>query len=577
MLPRSNIFTIYIRVDGNREVGLGHLNRCLAIASFLEEKSNIQVKFIIGPESFQESGWLINCDTYMLQSSNGNKDEALEVARIVKRGNGDLLLTDSYNLNKAFYETLRFTLPTMPVIAIDDCGKNAKFPVVGFINAGLGADASLYPSDLLKYCAIGPEYFPVRKELLQKSHNPLMKTKTVKRVLVSLGASDPENQTCRIAGLLKASQQIQAIDLVLGPAYGSFERLDKIVEDDQRIVLHHAPQNLASLMAEADLAITGGGITCNELVFLGVPAVVLILADNQKPVGRAVEHYGCGKSLGHFAQISDDELLSSIRNLVENSACLFRMISNCKGLIDGKGGNRIAEFINTFLHEYNDDQYHLNEVIEEYESAGYASEEYARMKWGSQNGMFTRFQLAIDLVDWQMVDSWIDVGCGTGALLQEVEKSVFIDHFVGVDLCKSSLGQAATKTYKTRNIMFFNQNFIDRTSYEPFDLVTCIGVLQKCGIPLRKAIARLAELVRPEGQVFVTTKNQDWNKFTEFGYTPYKGHHWFRLDEIREAFSFAGLSIIVMNGFEPRIGIKPIPLEEAHSIYVLARRIMNDD
>jgi 2-polyprenyl-3-methyl-5-hydroxy-6-metoxy-1,4-benzoquinol methylase len=338
------------------------------------------------------------------------------------------------------------------------------------------------------------------------------------------------------------------------------------------MVIHHAPEDFASLMEHADLAITGGGTTCNELLFFGVPIGVLIIAENQEQVGRVVEHYGCGKSLGRYDLVSDNELLLSIRNLVENTRCLSKMSSNCKKLVDGKGGQRIADFINNFLLEYHEDQYCLQEVAEEYESASFAHEEYAKAKWGSHCGMLTRFRLAAHLVDKQTVDSWLDVGCGTGNLLHEVEKTVCIDRFVGVDFSKSLVSQALAKIYKTPSSLFFCQNFMDLISHEPFDVVTCIGLLQKCGVPLRNAVARLASLVRPGGQLFVTTKNLDWRKFKEVGCDPCKEHHWFRLAEIRESFFFAGLRILAMNGFEPRDGIKPIPLEDAHSIYVLAEK-----
>jgi len=164
------------------------------------------------------------------------------------------------------------------------------------------------------------------------------------------------------------------------------------------------------------------------------------------------------------------------------------------------------------------------------------------------------------------------VGCGTGAFLSAVEGRFWIGKFLGLDLSPALISFACSRSYATGQREFRCQDFMDDVKNGAFDLVTAIGVLQKCGISLRKAVARLAELVKPNGQVFVTTKNLDWKMFSNPGFNPRIGHHWFHMEDIKAAFSLAGLKIIMMEGFEPRIKEKTCPPEESHSIYVLAQK-----
>lgn len=564
-------FLIFIRVDGSGDIGLGHLMRCRAIADSLASYPSLEIKFIISSLTERDAATLPEDCVYSLLSSDGNKKEALELGKIMSQQKVDLLITDSYFLSDRFYVTLKAQNPVVPVIAIDDFGEKADMLLSGFISFGLSADRSLYPSNLLKYSAIGPEYFPLRREFLLARSKNGQHGKPVKRVLVTMGGSDPENQTVRIAALLKRLRSLEIIDVLLGPAYTSREEIIKITSDDNRFVLHQSPSDVALIMEKADLAITGGGTTCNELVYLGVPVAVLVLAENQERMAAAVERFGCGRSLGYFRAVSDDSLFQAIKDIINAPSSLAAMSDRGRKIIDGRGGERLAEYINNFMDEYHTDRYKTSDVLVEYESSASLSTEFEKVKWGSENGMLNRFHLAINIINWHEVEKWLDVGSGTGAFLEEVEKHFTMKRFVGLDISPSMTKFAASKVYKTKNCKFICQSFMCDLE-DDFDLVTCIGVLHKCGVSLRKAVARLSELTRPGGQIFATTKNLDWNKFKKAGYEPYPGHHWFRSAEIQNAFMEAGLAIVKMEGFEPRERYVTCSPEESHSLYILARK-----
>lgn len=482
----------------------------------------------------------------------------------------DLFLIDSYALEADFYALLRECFRTVPILAIDDFGEKIGYPVTGYISFGLAAKPERFPSAAHKYSAIGAKYFPLRDGFAAKS--PDETATQPGRVLVTMGGSDPEGQTLRIARVLRNLDAVRWIDILLGPEYGDSAVLEREIAGDCRFKLHSNLPHPGAIMSHASLAVTGGGVTCMELMSLGVPVAVLALADNQLPTCMALKTLGVGHCLGRFDRVTDAKLLTELARLIGAPALLAKMAGKAARLVDGGGGKRLGEFILGFLDAYHADKYSQAEVADEYDESAAAADEYAKVKWGSASGMQNRFAIALHRLRWQRVSSWLDIGSGTGAFLRRAESVHRIDSFVGVDLSWPLIQYALAQTYRTESVIFLQQNFMRPLAEAPFDLVTCIGVLQKSGVPLPKSLARIAELVRPGGQAFITTKNAAWKKFREPGFDPYNGHHWFEPEDLLYAIKWAGLQLTEMRGFDPRSGETSDSTNDYQSLYIIATR-----
>lgn len=570
---RMETFTIYIKTDGFEEIGLGHLMRCLTIGDCMDECSDMDVRYIINEKSIDFFSKYSNKRPYILSNTDADNGEAMEICALLQKKHAHLLITDTYLASKDFYSLLRKKIPSVPVLVIDDAGEKADFPVSGFINFNVSANKDVYPATLSKYSAIGSKYYPLRKEFCNERNNYSIKdNKSLQRVLVAMGGSDPEGQTVRIVSLLKSIKTVKNVDVLAGPACDALEDIEQCIADDNRFSLFHNPSDVASLITRADLAITGGGATCIECISLKVPVALIILAANQQPLKNFIEKKGCGMVLGNFDDISDDDLVTKIRHTINHPSQLSEMTKACHHVIDGKGGTRLSEWIQTYLRNYHKDKYLPAMVKAEYEKAAENTEEYAKLLWGSPEGMTNRHLLAFKSIRWETVHSWLDIGCGTGALLREVEKRIFVNSYLGIDISPSQINYAKSNTYNTGDVSFKCNDFITDIEGVTFDLVTAIGILHKCGASLQKSVARIAELVSPGGQIFLTTKNLDWYKFKDPEYTPHPGHHWFHLSDIRETFLLAGLEITSLKGFEPRVEGKITAPEDSHSVFILARK-----
>ena len=103
------------------------------------------------------------------------------------------------------------------------------------------------------------------------------------RVLITLGGSDPHNDTRRV---IAALDRIDGLDLVVtaivGPSNPYLSELELAVAQTKLTInMLVSPENMAELMSSADAVITSSGGTFIEALVCRVPAMVLRTASNQ--------------------------------------------------------------------------------------------------------------------------------------------------------------------------------------------------------------------------------------------------------------------------------------------------------
>ena len=116
-------------------------------------------------------------------------------------------------------------------------------------------------------------------------------------------------------------------------------RLSKIksaIRNPQSAIhLHQNPPDLPPLMARADLAICAGGTTAWELSFLGVPMLVLVLAENQRTNAERLAATGAAVHTS-IARLADD-----LRTLLTDAPRRTEMSRRARALVDGLGMFRV--------------------------------------------------------------------------------------------------------------------------------------------------------------------------------------------------------------------------------------------
>jgi len=258
-----------------------------------------------------------------------------------------LVLVDHYSIDAPFYHELKRQHPQLLLAAIDDLA-NRQLPVDMLLDQNFqapdlhrGSDVQLSHGDsksapaqgdyaqtpwryqglLPAHCLtlIGPHYALLRDEFVQRRQEPtaLTVSPSIRRVLISFGGSDPDRFTEQLLRALHAlSQQTAelnglarcAIDVVVGNAYPDLVALKALTDGMAHTTLHIQTQQMAQLIASADLCIGATGGSTWERALLGCPTMAYWLAPNQKPALEALAQVGAIINAGPAAAFDAAQL-----------------------------------------------------------------------------------------------------------------------------------------------------------------------------------------------------------------------------------------------------------------------------
>ena len=336
----------YIRTDANREIAIGHVMRCLSIASELK-KRGVDTVFIT---SDHQSDELIHSRGYQsicLDSKWDNLEkEIYSITRLIIKNSVDKLLVDSYYATDKYLEALS---KVTKVIYMDDLGE-LTYPVDRIIDYNIYAFKIDYCS--LTGCEknnllLGPQYAPLREEF--QLVNPIYRKK-VKKVLVSTGGADKYNIAGRFLERVLGNKDLSGIEfcVVSGKLNINYESLIMLAEQSADIHIYSNVTKISELMCQCDIAISGCGSTIYELCRYGLPIITFSFADNQKPGAKAFDEAKVAINCGDARDGIEDLIKTIEKNLMQliKDDELRKFIhERAVCLVDGQGVKRLVDEI----------------------------------------------------------------------------------------------------------------------------------------------------------------------------------------------------------------------------------------
>jgi UDP-2,4-diacetamido-2,4,6-trideoxy-beta-L-altropyranose hydrolase len=282
----------------------------------------------------------------------GSPADAAQTIALARQVHAEWVVVDGYHLPGSFHRSIKEAGHRL--LVLDDSGEVDHSLADVILNQNLHAEPSAYgkrrPGARL---LLGPRYTLLRREFRQWRGWKRAIASRARRFLITLGGGDPGNVTAQV---IRAVSTITPADrevvIVLGPANPRVEEVCSLCASlgGQFTVLQGAG-NMPELMAWADLAITAGGSTCWELAFMGLPSVVLILADNQVAIADSLHAAQAAVNLGWGTSISAQSVAGAVVDLVASPDRRTAMSMRGTQLVDGYGARRVSEFLHQTAQE----------------------------------------------------------------------------------------------------------------------------------------------------------------------------------------------------------------------------------
>ncbi len=371
---------VFIRADVSTQIGTGHIMRCLTLAGdlkqlgmevsfisrvlpgdlndFVEDKGFIvhrlygEVDSVMGYWEWLGQNWLEDAEKTKeiilnqaeVQSDIGNvntenerlKKEPLLTESLFNKSSQIVeevfsksdtimewdsninLIVDSYALD---YKWEKFLRPYInKIMVIDDLANRTH-------DCDLLLDQNYYrelehrydglvPSTCRKL--LGPEYALLRPEFHQAKKTLRKRDGKIRRILVFFGGSDPTNETKKALQAIKLLNRPEiAVDVVVGAANPHREEIKQICNKMPNTTYYCQVEDMAELMAAADLAIGAGGATTWERLYLELPTIAIAVAENQVETLEALGETGLVKFLGRTGTFSYNKIKEEINDFIE--------------------------------------------------------------------------------------------------------------------------------------------------------------------------------------------------------------------------------------------------------------------
>jgi len=358
---------IVIRTEASINIGAGHVMRCLALADELRLKCT-DINFICreGPGNLVS---YIENRGYKVYQLLGEVDIETDM-RLTKEvllkyeTKPDWLIIDRYDIDISYESPLKDHVKK--IMVIDDLANrehDCDLLLDQNYSKNEGRYNSLVPEDCLQL--LGPKYAILRPQFQKARENLRKRDGVINRILVFMGGSDPQNVTSKVLRAIHMLDRFDiAVDVVVGSLNPYHDEIKTLASKIPNTSCHHNVEDMAELMASADLCIGAGGTTTWERCCIGLPTITIILAENQKNISQSLDKEGALINLGWYHNVTESSIKDAIEGFVDHPQKIVSMGDKSKMLVDGEGVSRVVGVIvsivdNIKKHEFT----HKKEVV----------------------------------------------------------------------------------------------------------------------------------------------------------------------------------------------------------------------
>ena len=358
---------VAVRVDASARLGVGHVMRCLALASELKRRCH-QVVFVMRlldghmAEQTRKAGFEVltladfdfnkaKSQAAWLELANQpavQLQDAKDTLALLAHQTWDWLVVDHYALGLTWQQAMLGCAKKLLVID-DRADRVLQCDVL--LNQNPGAQRSHYEGlmPLGSLILLGSQYALLRPEFFNvvNAAPMLSRTPSTPCVLVSLGGGDVHGLLLTVLSALEYCKLLGAgVTVVTGA--GTQTPQTQALEQRCRALGYtrfESTDAMAHLMMQAQFAIGAGGVSLLERCVMGLPSVTLVTAPNQSRGVTAAQEQGAVLALDPHAAGFELELRLAIKSLLFSPERRAAMSKAALSVCDGLGTLRVADIM----------------------------------------------------------------------------------------------------------------------------------------------------------------------------------------------------------------------------------------
>ncbi len=344
--------TIFIRADASAAIGTGHVMRMTVLGRELGALG-FRVRFLtrpldgLGVSLIEENGF----SAVAIDRADSVEKETALVSQIVKEERAGLIV-DHRDATTAYLEAMKPNARFL--VCLDDLA-NRRYPVDMVVNNNIGAETFEIEASPETRVLAGARFALVRKQFAQarmelpSDPGSGRDSGGARKLLLTFGGSDPSRQTKRFIDVLRP--EVVRLGWEIHAVAGRSANISADAASRESLFVHRSVKEMAALMAGIDFCFTAGGSTVLELACLGVPAAVVVVADDQVRVAEEGEKSGAFIDMGRSDRLSDESVRETFLRLAGDEAFRKEMSRRGRRLVDGLGACRVAGEVKALFGE----------------------------------------------------------------------------------------------------------------------------------------------------------------------------------------------------------------------------------
>jgi UDP-2,4-diacetamido-2,4,6-trideoxy-beta-L-altropyranose hydrolase len=335
--------SIAIRADASPSIGIGHIVRCVALAEAWIDLGGTAILVACGPRPALDALAGEIPLRWLGTDAAAVSDESWRFLAAAREAGATFAAIDSYRHPLAWETSAREA--GLTVLAIDDLATrehDCDFILDTSIKA---SDADLYREKVADRAIrlLGASHVLLRRAFRLAHFSP-RPVGPVRRLLVSLGGTDPQDHTrAALDAVERLGLPEMTVDVVTSSSNPHAAALRSRVATCRNVSLHIDTADMPRLMGAADLAIGAAGSTAWERCRAGLPSLMVEAADNQRGIADWLRAAGVVRGVCGEGSAFTTSLTQALSAVLADGDWRCTASRRAMELVDGRGAVRVSQ------------------------------------------------------------------------------------------------------------------------------------------------------------------------------------------------------------------------------------------